>query len=326
MNKVRSALRAMGTRFEIVLYGERELYLKTVAEEVFREIERLEAKLSYYNESSDIYDLNLRAAQAPVLLDPPLFHLLEQAKRYSEESAGAFDITVAPLLECWGFVGGTGALPTEERIAEALERVGMHHLHLDSSNYSAFFDVEGVRIELGAIGKGYAIAQCVEMLKDFEIESALLHGGTSSVYALGTPPDAEGWQVAVQSPRSEALLAHIALKDFSLSVSAPRNKGFQAGGKRYGHVLDPRTGTPIPTHLLSALACASPLVGDAFSTALLVQGKEWFSALSTLLPEAHALFVKETETEKEEIACLVCKDCGTLGFTIMEPNPTIPPS
>jgi thiamine biosynthesis lipoprotein len=312
----------MGTRFEIILYGERELYLKTVAEEVFREIERLEAKLSYYNESSDIADLNQRAAHSAVLLDPPLFRLLEQAKQFSEQSEGAFDITVAPLLECWGFVGGSGALPPAESLAEALTKVGMHHLHLDASDRSAYFDVEGVRIELGAIGKGYALAQCVEMLHDFEIESALLHGGTSSVYALGTPPDAEGWKVAVQSPRQEAILAHITLKDISLSVSAPRNKGFQIGEKRYGHVLDPRSGTPISAHLLAALTCPSPLAGDAFSTALLVQGKAWFPTLSTLLTKAHALFVEETETGKEEITCMTCKDCGTLGFNILEPNAT----
>lgn len=283
MIEVRSALRAMGTRFEIVLYGERELYLRTVAEEVFREITRLESRLSYYQESSDITDINLHAYDLPVMLDPPLFSLLELAVQIWAVTEGAFDLTIAPLLECWGFVGGMGKMPSAEAIREALERVGMQHLFLDREQHTVSFDRPDVLLELGAIGKGYAIDQAVEMLRDFEIESALLHGGTSSVYALGTPPDAEAWKVAIQSPQSDELLAEVLLSDMSLSVSAPRHKGFDQDGKRYGHVIDPRTGYPVPEHLLSAVVCPSATLGDALSTALLVSGQALMPVLEPLL-------------------------------------------
>ena len=175
MIEVRSALKATGTRFEIVLYGERELYLKTVAEEVFREITRIEARLSYYQETSDITDINLHAYEQSVILDPPLFHLLSLAKRLWAETEGAFDLTIAPLLECWGFVGGSGKMPSCEAVEQARTLVGMHHLFLDSEDHVVSFDHPDVRLELGAIGKGYAIDQAVEMLRDYEIESALLH-------------------------------------------------------------------------------------------------------------------------------------------------------
>lgn len=290
MREIRSALRAMGTRFELVLFGERETYLKTVAEEVFREITRLESRLSYYQESSDITDINLHAHKQPVMLDPPLFELLELAMRIWEATEGAFDLTVAPLLACWGFVGGAGKMPSEEEVQEALERVGMQHVSLNPEDHTVSFDRPGICLELGAIGKGYAIDQAVEMLRDFEIESALLHGGTSSVYAIGSPPNAEEWKIGIQSPEKESLLAEVWLKESSLSVSAPRNKGFDHHGKRYGHVVDPRTGSPVPEHLLSAVTCPSATLGDALSTALLVSGNALLPSLEPLLLGGEALF------------------------------------
>lgn len=320
MIEVRSALRAMGTRFEIVLYGERELYLKTVAEEVFRELTRLESRLSYYQESSDITDINLHAYDQPVMLDPPLFDLLVRAKQIWEATGGAFDLTVAPLLECWGFVGSAGRMPSEEAIQRALESVGMQHVLLDSTDRTVSFDRAGVRLELGAIGKGYALDQAVEMLRDFEIESALLHGGTSSIYALGTPPDAKAWQIAIQSPFEEEYLAEVSLSEMSLSVSAPRNKGFEQGGKRYGHVIDPRNGYPVPEHLLSAVVCPSATLGDALSTALLVTGQSLVPALEPLLLGGETLFVATNSEGKIAVEWGSLHNKEESRFAIVEHN------
>lgn len=293
LSRVVAAHRAMGTRFELILYGERERYLQGVAEEVFTEISRLDAKLSYYNDTSDINDLNIHAAERIVQVDPPLYRLLEQAQQWSEKTGGAFDITVAPLLHCWGFVGGMGKMPSPEQIETARECVGMHHVHLYPDLYGVEFVKEGIRIDLGSIGKGYAIDCAAELLRDYEITSALLHGGTSSVYAIGSPPDADTWKIALQKPFVEAdgeHIAYISLKDNSLSVSAPRNKGFEYNGKRYGHVLDARTGYPVPDHLLAATVCESALVGDVCSTALLTRGVEWLNTFVSLVPNGQGLF------------------------------------
>ncbi len=293
LKQVVMAHRAMGTRFELVLYGEREAYLQGVAEEVFAEISRLDAQLSYYNDTSDINDINSNAATQIVQVDPPLFHLLDSAKEWSEKTGGTFDITIAPLLHCWGFVGGMGRLPTGTEIEEARKFVGMHHVCLHRNHYGVEFDSEGVRIDLGSIGKGYAIDRAVELLRDYEITSALLHGGTSSVYALGAPPDAEAWKVALQQPFATTEgehLAYLMLKDQSLSVSAPRNKGFEVDGRRYGHVIDARTGYPAPDNLLAAVVCNSAMEGDVCSTALLTRGAEWLQSFTAHLPEGEALF------------------------------------
>src|SRR5215475_9236552 len=119
MQTVAVARNAMATRFEIVLHGNNPVALRSAGEEALDEIDRLEAQLSLYRPSSEIANLNARAAREPVRVSPPLFSLLEHARKLHEESGGAFDITIAPLVRCWGFMGGTGCLPKESEVAEA---------------------------------------------------------------------------------------------------------------------------------------------------------------------------------------------------------------
>jgi FAD:protein FMN transferase len=302
--RVTLAKRAMGTRFELVLYGENESYLRATGEEAFAEVERLEAQLSLYRHDSDLTDLNLRAASETVPVDPRFFRILERAKQLWEESGGAFDPTVAPLMRCWGFVGGTGKMPTEEEIAAAREVVGMQYVLLDAENFTVRFEREGVTLDLGAIGKGYAIERAIEIIRDNEVESGLLHGGTSSIYALGSPPDAEGWTIAIQRPfaaEEGEPIAQVTLRNNALSVSAPHGKWFESEGRRYGHVLDPRTGYPTSRNLLAALVTDSPTDGDALTTALLTRGEEYLHELLQKRPEIRALLVVEDEDGKPDV-------------------------
>ncbi len=292
MLSLQSSHIAMATQFELRVYGDRENYLQSVTEAVFEEISRLEAQLSFYNPHSDISDLNRRAAFGPVTVEPRLFQLLMKAKVLSEATGGAFDPTVAPLMRCWGFVGDSGSMPTREAVQAARESVGMHHVHFDSDAYTVEFDAEGVQLDLGAIGKGYGIECAVELLREYEIEAALLHGGTSTVYALGHPPEEDAWMVAIQRPFDSNLghhLTRIALRDEALSVSAPHGKWFASEGRRYGHVIDPRTGYPAGVALLAALVTASATDSDALSTALLTLGTDGLPLLGNLLADARAL-------------------------------------
>lgn len=298
MTLVRLARYAMATRFELALYGERESFLRAAGEEALDEIERLEAQLSLYRADSDVSDLNRRAAHEAVPVDPRLFALLVRARRLSEETEGAFDITVAPLMRCWGFVGGSGQMPTEEAIAEARERVGMRHVLLDEGRCAVQFDREGVSLDFGAIGKGYAIERAANLLRENGITRALLHGGTSTIYAIGAPPDAEGWTIALQRPfaaATDAPLTQITLRDMALSVSAPHGKWFESGGRRYGHVIDPRTGYPTRRNLLAALVLPSATDSDALSTALLTLGAEGLPPLLAAHPDARYLLAAEDE-------------------------------
>lgn len=293
--QVQMTHRAMGTYFEVVLYGQKEAYLHGVAEAIMREIDRWEQKLSYYREDSDVRQINAEAALHPVYLDPVTFGLLKRARELHEFTEGTFDITVAPLMRCWGFVGANGQMPAEEAIAGARKVVGMAHVHLDEQAYTVEFDREGVEIDLGSIGKGFAIERAARLLEEYEIETALIHGGTSAVYGLGKPPDGEGWKIALQKPFSKEgqNLAVVELQDMSLSVSAPHGKWFASGGKRYGHVIDPRTGYPTSRNLLAAIVMPSPTDGDALSTGLLTLGHAFLAKLQTFSSGIHALVAEE---------------------------------
>src|SRR5262249_27334847 len=158
----------------------------------------------------------------------------------------AFDIAVAPLTRCWGFMTREGRVPDPMEIEQARQRSGMKHVALDRGRSSVRFDCEGVMIDLGAIGKGYAIDRAAEILREGGGERVLLHGGSSTVYGIGTPAGEEGWKVAIAGcPDESRTVAAVLLRDSALSVSAVWARSFEAGGKEYGHVIDPRTGHPV---------------------------------------------------------------------------------
>ena len=290
----------MATRFEIVLNGDDPVALRAAGEEALNEIERIEAQLSLYRATSEIAHLNARAANQAVRVTPSLFALLQIAQKLHQETGGAFDITIAPLVQCWGFMGGSGQLPQSEEVAQARAAVGMHLVRLARADFTVRFSRPGVMLDLGAIGKGYTIERAAEVLREAGVTSALLHGGTSTVYALGRPPEGEYWKVAVENPpmpgaMSPTYLATVPLKDQAMSVSAVWGKSFQAGGKTFGHVLDPRTGQPAMGAVLAAVILPCATETDALSTALLVLGTQGHKAIANLRPGMRTLLVIESD-------------------------------
>jgi len=298
MPLVTLALNAMATRFELVLHGENTTRLRAAGEAALKEVERQEAQLSLYRPTSEIARVNALAARQPVRVSPTVFRLLQHARQLEGESGGAFDIAVAPLVRCWGFMHGTGRVPEAAEIEAARSRAGLAHVMLDEENYSVSFDQEGVMIDLGAIGKGHAIDGAVDLLREAGVTCALLHGGTSTVYGLGAPPGADGWKIAIapapdQPPRPMAVV----LRDNALSVSAVWGKSFEADGKKFGHVIDPRTGWPVNNAVQAAVVLSSATETDALSTALLVVGLEGHEAISRLRPDMRTLVVAPAEQD-----------------------------
>ena len=304
----------MATRFEIVLHGDNPVSLRAAGEEALTEIERLENQLSLYRPTSEIAHLNARAAHESVRVSPAVFRLLQRANQLSDESGGAFDITVGPLIRCWGFMGANGAMPDPSAVAEARAKVGMHLVHLNEMDSTVRFARDGVMLDLGAIGKGYAIECAAELLRESGVSSALIHGGTSSVQAIGHPPDAEGWNVAIECPAESAaggaaggvarnppseahtdLLAVVPLCDESMSVSAVWGKSFQSEGRMFGHVLDPRTGAPAMGALLAAVVLPSVTETDALSTALLTLGVDGHGLIARLREKMRSLVLERAD-------------------------------
>jgi thiamine biosynthesis lipoprotein len=235
--------------------------------------------------------------------------LLQLAQRIHQETSGAFDITVAPLIRCWGFMGGSGTMPGPEQIDEARAKVGMQHVILDENRSTIRFAHDGMMIDLGSIGKGYALEVASEVLREAGLERALIHGGTSTICAIGAPPVMDFWKVALEAPpiviasdgvtssvssgteepNEKLPLAVVSLKDESLSVSGVHGKCFRAQGKTFGHVIDPRTGYPAQGTLLAAVVLPSATETDAFSTALLLGSLAGQEQVTSLRPGMRTL-------------------------------------
>lgn len=290
----------MATRFEFVLHGEDPARLRAAGEEALDEIERVERLLSYYRGDSEVNHLNQRAGLEAVRVTPELFRLLRQAKTLSLETDGAFDLTVAPLLRAWGFTSGSGGLPNAKELADAWACVGMNKVELDEANLTVRFKLPGVKLDFGAFGKGYALERAAELLRAAGVTCALLHGGTSTVCALGSPSGEDFWKIALAHPSEQQTsnpsnpFAVVPLRDESLSVSAVWGKSFTADGRTYGHVIDPRTGEPAQGAVLAAVVLPSAAETDALSTALLTLGLDGHNRITTLRPGMKSLVIALT--------------------------------
>lgn len=265
-----AARQAMKCRFEVVLFGSDQRRLQAVAQEALDEVSALDEQLNFFSHRSEISAINRTAAQRPVPVEPQLFDLLLRCREIWELTEGAFDPTVGPLLETWGWIRRQGRLPSDQEIRQAVSKVGMHRVQLDRAARTILFEREGMSINLASVGKGYALDRSREILREQGIESAFIHGGTSSACALGRPPGESGWKIDLDDPRRPGCSAGtFRLVDQSLGVSGNHLQSLQAGEKRYGHVLDPVSGRPAGAALLAAVVCSSAADADAFSTAVL---------------------------------------------------------
>lgn len=263
----------MGCVFELMAHSHPAEFLRDAATEAFDEVDRIEAQLSHYRADSDISDLNERGAEMWVRLEPELYTLLCRAQRIAVLTGGAFDMTAANLVRAWGFHGGSGRAPTPEALGEAMAATGFRLLQFDAERSSIRFSRPGVRVQLGALGKGYAVDRIGDVLRRCGVGSALIHAGTSSVLALGSLPDAGSWEVGFRSGAStESRLGVFRLRDQALSISGDYEQYFELDGVRMSHVLDPRNGFPVRGVRTAAVVSDNAADSDALSTAAFVAG------------------------------------------------------
>jgi len=264
---------SMGTIFTVAVYGRDRTFLSEVVEQVFEEVDRLDEQMSNYKPESELSVINREAASHPVIVEPGLFHLLEICVQRSEQTDGAFDITVGPLMKSWGFFRGRGRLPTQAEITQVLKRVGYQHLKLDAERRTIRFDESGVEIDLGGIAKGYAVDRAADILRLNGITSALVSSGTSSIYALGSPPGAPGWKITLRDPYDAHKPADIIhLQNYSLSTSGSYERFFEIDGKNYCHIMNPHTGWPVQGVLSAAVLAATGTDTDGRSAGCFVMG------------------------------------------------------
>src|SRR5207249_5006021 len=178
-------------------------------------------------------------------------------------------------MKAWGFFRDKGRIPANSEIAQVLRRVGYRHMRLNRADRTIRFDVEGLEIDLGGIGKGYAVDRAVDILRRYGITRALVSSGTSSLYALGTPPGARGWSISLRNPYDSERAANVIyLRNCSLSTSGNYEKFFKVGAKTYAHILNPATGKPVENMLAAVVFAPCACDADALSTAFYVMGVE----------------------------------------------------
>ncbi|NQT37535.1 MAG: FAD:protein FMN transferase [Planctomycetes bacterium] len=298
---LRISRRAMACQFEIVQNVGQYKQGTEVALAALDVVESLEAQLSVFTPSSEVSRLNEEAAHGPVAVEPRLFGLLQLAAELHRQTGGALDVTAGALSEVWGFSRREGSVPDQKELDEALKRVGTHLLELDPREQTVRFRRPGVRINLGCIGKGHALDRCAETMTEGGVEHFLIHGGGSSILARGdegvtgedSPEDtARGWVVGIPHPWVHGRrVAEVRLRNQALGTSGSRTQSFRHKGRRYGHILDPRTGMPAEGLFSSTVIAPTAAVADALSTTFFVFGHEQAEEFCRHTPGVAAVLV-----------------------------------
>ena len=264
---------AMDTAMQITVYGERQ---EEAADAAVSEINRLEALFSRTRTNTTVYRLNAHAGDGtPVEVGSEVVELLSLAKQYASQTGGAFNIAIAPLMDAWGFTKDSYRVPSQAELDSLLPLTNLDNLVLDPDNGTAMLTQPGMAVDLGGVGKGYAAGQVEAVLRSYGVESALLSLG-GNITAMGTRYDGQPWQVAVRDPQNEAgYLCVLSLQDVTASTSGGYERYFEQDGQTYHHILDPATGAPARSGLLS-VTVVSPdaAMDDILSTSLFVMGAE----------------------------------------------------
>lgn len=300
----KKAALSMGTVFEVTIYSSDKYIAEKTFNDVFQELNRLDYLMSNYKKESVLSQLNNNASTEPVDCNKELADVIEQSLHYSEITDGAFDITIGPLMKKWGFFKKQGRIPGREELASVLESVSYKNIILEEKPINSlakeqitvktvFFKNPNTQIDLGGIGKGYAVDRVHSVLKLNGINSALINFA-GNIYTFGTPPGKESWVIGLQHPReSEGLLGTFEIKDKAVSTSGDYEKFFTIEGKRYSHIIDPRTGNPVKGIVSVTIVTDNATRADALSTGVFVLGAEKGMDLIEHLQDVEGIIVYE---------------------------------
>ena len=236
--------------------------------EALDEVERIERMLSVFRFDSRIQYINLTAHESPVRLDKELFDLIALCVQLAEATGGAVDITSGNLWKAWGFARRQGRIPSAEELDNARELTGYQLLELDEAAQTIRFKKQGIELNFGCVGKGFALDIAAEKLREHGVDRFLFAGGLSSMLASGA-----GWKIGIAHPlRPGQRLREVALNDIAVSTSGSQKQFFRHGGRRYSHLIDPRSGQPAEGVLTATVFAPTATLAELLSTAFFVLG------------------------------------------------------
>jgi thiamine biosynthesis lipoprotein len=284
---------AMATTFEVMVVHEDEKYARRVAAEAFELVNRLEAELSRFVPNSDISRINNLPAHQPLLLGLDAFQCLQLSCRIYTETEGAFDVTIGPVLNCWRNKDGSLRVPSKEELNLARRRTGTNLLTLNEDEHTIELSNSPVQIDLGGVGKGYAVNKIAEFLREWGIETALISGGYSSVLALEAPAGTKGWPLTISNPNNrKEILARPHLACRALGSS---------GIKKGHHIIDPRSMQPVEGKIAVWSSAVDAATADALSTAFMVMSPEQIEQYCSKHPDISGMIMlQHPENEPSE--------------------------
>jgi thiamine biosynthesis lipoprotein len=293
----------MGTLFRIVLYAADEQAARAAAKAAFARAAELDGIMSDYRDTSELMQLCKKAGGPPVKVSADLFAVLARAKEIAKLSGGAFDVSAAPAVRLWREARRTRKLPTKEELGRALKLVGYERIRLDARGRTVELLLMGMLLDLGGIAKGYAAEMMLAVLRRHGITRALVAAGGDIVVG-DPPPEARGWKVGVAPPEKADVkpTQYLLLKNAAVSTSGDTEQYVEIGGKRYSHIVDPKTGLGLTRRGSVTVVAADGTTADALATALSVMGPERGLPLVEAMRGTAALFVVVEEMGQKSYA------------------------
>lgn len=270
LKEYREVRYVMGTLLDITLYHHDAQEARYFLDEAFSLAQRLDALLSNYKPQSELNRLNQKAGHGRVKVSADLYEFLGLTKVLAEKTQEAFDISVGPLMGLWEEAQKKRAPPSSSSLSDALRSVGMHKVVL-YRNLEVELTQKGMILDTGGIGKGYAVDQIAALFKRLRIISALINFGQSSIRAIGPPPQKHTWELLLQFP-DQRPLGLLELKDQALSASDTFGRSFEVGGRKYGHIVDPKSGIPISQRVQAVVLGPSATEAEALSKYVILRG------------------------------------------------------
>jgi len=278
----------MGTVFEIAAYDQTSEHASVALENAFQEIVRVDNLLSNYKTGSALSSLNRSAHFHAEKVPSDLYRVVEESVRFSKLSGGKFDVSIAPLVDLWkAAIAGEGA-PSLAKQQAARACVGYEKIELTPPDQITFHS-SCMRLDLGAIGKGYAVDRAAEVLRSSGIRNALINAGGSTILAMGSPPDQSAWLVHLRDP-SHQVDPQVMLRDESVSTSEQTAPSL-LGDATAGHIIDPDTGTPLQTEFAVSVIAQTGTISDALSTTSLLLGPAKGKGLLQRMPDVTAIWI-----------------------------------
>lgn len=283
----------MGSVFEIVIVENDSARAQQYFQKTIDEIERIENLISEWRPHTQISQVNQNAGLKPVKVDREVFELTQRAIKYSTLTDGAFDISIAALDKVWVFDGSMDVLPSEDAIKKSIENVGYQHILLDSLNSTIFLEKKGMKIGFGSIGKGYAADKGRELLQALGVKGGIVNA-SGDLSAWGMQPNGKPWNVGVNNPfKSHKMLKVLKLKNGSVATSGSYEKFAEIHGKRYSHIINPKTGWPSSGLTSVTVSGSSAEFSNFLSTSIMVLGKKEGRKLISKYSDYKAIIISD---------------------------------